>query len=277
MSLAFARFRRQIAASTGIAFGADKRYLVESRLAPIMRAHGLSGLAELADAFERGDNPALIREATDAVTTNETMFFRDRTPFENFRTQVLPSLILSRAKERRLRFWCAACSTGQEAYSLAMTLDQEATTLRGWSLEILATDLSTAALETARSGAYSQFEVQRGLSTNMLLRYFHRKDDSWRINEHMRARVGFRTFNLLSDYTELGVFDVIFCRNVLMYFEPETKRSVLARLAGALNEGGYLFLGATESASEACAYFSQTTPDGVWRGGRHAPLQLRLA
>jgi chemotaxis protein methyltransferase CheR len=277
VSLAFARFRRQIAASTGIAFGADKQYLVESRLAPVMRAHGLSDLVELADAFERGDNQALVREAIDAMTTNETMFFRDRTPFENFRIQVLPSLMLSKAKERRLRFWCAACSTGQEAYSLAMALDQESTALRGWSLEILATDLSTAALDTARSGAYSQFEVQRGLSTSMLLRYFHRENDSWRVNEHMRARVGFRAFNLLSDYSELGAFDVVFCRNVLMYFEPETKRSVLARLADALNHDGYLFLGATESASEANACFSQVTPDGVWRVRRRAPPQLRLA
>ncbi|KAF2990332.1 protein-glutamate O-methyltransferase CheR [Methylocystis sp. MJC1] len=277
MSLAFARFRRQIALATGIAFGADKQYLVESRLAPVMRAHGLADFADLVDAFERGDNDPLMRDVIDALTTNETFFYRDRTPFENFRTQLLPSLLVSRAKERRLRFWCAACSTGQEAYSLAMLLENEAAALRGWRLDILATDLSTRAVETARNGRYSQFEVQRGLSTNLLLRHFHRAGASWRVNEHLRARIDFRDFSLLSDYAALGAFDVIFCRNVLMYFEPETKRAVLARLAGALNESGYLFLGASETAAEANAFFSQTTPDGIWQTRRRAQPQLRLA
>lgn len=277
MTLAFARFRRQIALATGIAFGADKRYLVESRLTPVMRAHGLAGFADLADAFERGDNDPLMREVIDALTTNETFFFRDRTPFDAFRTQILPSLLVSRAQGRRLRVWCAACSTGQEAYSLAMLLENEAATLRGWSLDILATDLSTRAVETARNGRYSQFEVQRGLSTNLLLRHFHRDGASWRVNEHLRACIAFREFNLLSDYAALGGFDVIFCRNVLMYFEPDTKRAVLARLAGALNEGGYLFLGASETAAEAAAFFAQTTPDGVWQTRRRAQPQLRLA
>ncbi len=277
MNFVFARFRRQLAALTGIALDADKQYLAESRLSPVMRAHGLADFAELVDAFERHDNSTLMRDMIDAMTTNETLFFRDRTPFENFRANVLPDLVVSRANERRLRFWCAACSTGQEAYSLAMTLDQDARALRGWTLEVLATDLSTAAIEAAREGSYSQFEVQRGLSTSQLLRYFHREDESWRVNEHLRARIDFRDFNLLSDYTELGTFDVIFCRNVLMYFEPEMKRAVLARLSQALNEGGYLFLGAAESTTEANAFFTQVTPDGVWRVRRRTAPQLRLA
>ncbi|WP_424361578.1 CheR family methyltransferase [Methylocystis parvus] len=277
MNFIFARFRRQLAALTGIALDADKLYLAESRLAPVMRAHGLADLAELVDAFERQENSTLVRDAIDAMTTNETLFFRDRTPFENFRKQILPDLIASRANERRLRFWCAACSTGQEAYSLAMTLDQDAVALRGWTLEVLATDLSTAAVEAARSGSYSQFEVQRGLSTSQLLRYFHREDESWRVNEHLRARIDFRDFNLLSDYTELGTFDVIFCRNVLMYFEPEMKRAVLARLSQALNDSGYLFLGAAEPTNEANAHFTQVTQDGVWRARRRTAPQLRLA
>jgi chemotaxis protein methyltransferase CheR len=277
VKLAFARFRRQLAALTGIALDSDKRYLVESRLSPIIRAHGLADLVELADAFDRRDNLSLVRDAIDAMTTNETLFFRDRTPFEHLRTQILPALMQARANERRLRFWCAACSTGQEAYSLAMLLDQEATALRGWSLEILASDLSTRAVEAARDGGYSQFEVQRGLSTSLLLRYFHREGESWRINEHLRARIDFRDFNLLRDYAALGTFDVILCRNVLMYFDPETKRVVLPRLARSLGDGGFLFLGASETASEANAYFSQATPDGIWRVRRRAPPQLRLA
>lgn len=276
-SLIFARFRRQLAALTGIVLDADKQSLAESRLTPAMRAHGVVDFASLVDAFERRENSALMRDVIDAMTTNETSFFRDRTPFETFREHVLPNLIASRANERRLRFWCAACSTGQEAYSLAMTLDEEARALRGWSLETLATDLSTAAIETAREGGYSQFEAQRGLSTGRLLRYFHREGESWRVNEHLRARIDFRDFNLLSDYAGLGAFDAIFCRNALIYFEPETRRAVLARLSRALNEGGYLFLGASESTSACNAFFTPVSPDGVWRVRRRGAPRLRLA
>lgn len=276
MNLFFARFRRQLAALTGIALDADKQYLAESRLAPVMRAYGLGDFKELADALENRDNTALVREVIDAMTTNETLFFRDRTPFEAFRARVLPDLLEARAQERRLRFWCAACSTGQEPYSLAMTLDQDVRLLRGWSLEILATDLSSSAVESAKNGSYSQFEVQRGLSTGQLLRYFHRQEETWRVNEHLRARINFRDFNLLEDFSNLGAFDVIFCRNVLMYFDPEVRRGVLARLNQALNDGGYLFLGASESVTEANALFTQVTPDGLWRPRRRAP-NLRLA
>lgn len=277
MTLVYARFRRQLEALTGIALRVDQQYLAESRLSPVMRAHGLSHLSELVDAFERRDNPSLMQDVIDAMTTNETLFFRDRTPFENFRSHILPNLMALRAGGRRLRFWCAACSTGQEAYSLAMTLDQEARALRGWSLEILATDLSTAAVEAARDGRYSQFEVQRGLPTSHLLRYFHRDEESWRVNDHLRARIEFRGFNLLSDYGPLGAFDVIFCRNVLMYFDPETKRSVLARLNRALTPGGYLMLGASEGASEAGGAFTPVTADGVWQARQGVQPHLMLA
>ncbi|PPD43115.1 MAG: chemotaxis protein CheR [Methylocystis sp.] len=277
MNLVFARFRRRLAALTGIALDADRQYLAESRLAPVMRAHGYDSFAHLVEAFEGHGNPLFQRDVIDAMTTNETLFFRDRTPFETFRSKVLPDLIAARAHERRLRFWCAACSTGQEAYSLAMTLDQDATALRGWSLEILATDLSTAAIDAARNGSYSQFEVQRGLSTSQLLRYFHRREEAWRVNEHLRARIDFRDFNLLSDYSELGAFDVIFCRNVLMYFDSENKQAVLGRLSNALSDGGYLYLGAAEATSEPNAYFTKVSEDGLWRTRRRASPQLRLA
>ncbi len=277
MSLGFARFRRQLSAITGIALDADKEFLVERRLAPVMRAHGLKDLKDLAEAMERRENFALMREAIDAMTANETLFFRDRTPFEALRERILPDLMAANALSRRLRFWCAACSTGQEAYSLAMTLDQEARALRGWTIEILATDLSATAIETAREGRYSQFEVQRGLSTSQLLRYFHREDESWRINEHLRAPIVFRDFNLLDNFGGLGKFDAILCRNALMYFEPAAKRDVLARLDTALNDGGYLLLGAAECAGEAGALFAQASADGIWRTHRRAPPQLRFA
>ncbi|MCX7899238.1 MAG: protein-glutamate O-methyltransferase CheR [Methylocystis sp.] len=272
----FARFRRQLAALTGISLADDQLYLAESRLAPILRAHGLSGFRELADAMERRHNSALVRETIDAMTTNETLFFRDRTPFDTLRERVLPELMAARTLERRLRFWCAACATGQEAYSLAMTLDQDAKKLRGWSIEILATDLSAQAIEAAKAGVYSQFEVQRGLSTGQLLRYFHREDETWRVNEHLRARILFRDFNLLADFSHLGAFDVILCRNVLMYFDPEVKKKTLARLNDSLNDGGFLMLGASESAGEGDSLFTQVSSDGIWRTRRHSP-QLRLA
>lgn len=273
MSSTFARFRRALESRTGIALGADQQYLAESRLAPVMRVSGLPNFTPLVDAFERREDPLLGQMVIDAMTTNETLFFRDRTPFETLRGHVLQDLKARRAAARRLRFWCAACSTGQEAYSVAMTLDQEARSLRGWSLDILATDLSTSAIETARAGTYSQFEVQRGLPTGYLLRYFHRKEESWRVNEHIRARIAFQDFNLLADFEPLGRFDVIFCRNVLMYFDPATRRVILARLEKALEPGGYLFLGASEGVGEAGELFTPVSGDGVWQARDEGALQ----
>jgi chemotaxis protein methyltransferase CheR len=277
MSFVFARFRRELAALTGIALGADKQYLAESRLAPVMRAHDIADMPELLRRLERRDGEALIRETIDAMTTNETSFFRDRAPFDAFRERILPELLAARARERRLRIWCAACSTGQEAYSLAMTLDQAAGALRGWSVDILATDLSRSAIEAARKGSYSQFEVQRGLPTGQLLRYFHRDDEHWRVNEHLRARIIFREFNLLSDFGELGKFDAVFCRNALLYFEPEAKQDVLSRLSRSLASDGYLFLGSAESVGEAGGVFAPAGGDGVFRRRVRARPQLRLA
>jgi hypothetical protein len=187
-SYVFARFRRQWAALTGADIGADKRRVVERRLGPVMRAHDVSDLFELTLLIERNGNEALIEEAIDAMTASETSFFRDRAPFEAFRARILPELMAARGRERRLRIWCAAVSTGREAYSLAMMLDEAARELRGWSLEILGTDISGAAIETARKGIYTHFEVQQGLSTTHLLRYFHREEENWRVNEHLRAR-----------------------------------------------------------------------------------------
>jgi chemotaxis protein methyltransferase CheR len=276
-NVAFDRFRRQLAALTGIEVAADRQYLVEARLAPIMRARDIGDFPELLRRFERRESEALVREIIEAMTTSETSFFRDRAPFDVFRDQTLPELMATRATARRLRIWCAACSSGQEAYSLAMTLDQSANALRGWSVELLATDISQTAIDAARAGAYSQFEVQRGLSTTQLLRYFQRQGDGWRVNEHIRARIVFQEFNLLSNLDGLGKFDAIFCRNVLLYFDPETRRDVLARLSRALADDGCLFLGASELAGERHPAFAAPGSDGVLRlRGRPRP-QLRLA
>ena len=276
MNVAFARFRRQLAALTGIVLGPDQQYLAESRLAPVMRVHGVADLAELTWMIERRENDALVREAMDAMTTNETSFFRDHAPFDEFRERILPELIAARARERRLRIWCAACSTGQEAYSIAMTLDHAARALRGWNVEILATDLSYSTIVAARKGVYSQFEIQRGLSTSRMLRYFHRHEEHWRVNEHLRASIGFREFNLLDDFDGLGKFDVVFCRNALLYFEPEAKLDVLSRLAKSIADDGYLFLGSAESAGEAGGVFA-SGGGGVFRQRVRVRPQLRLA
>ena len=233
--------------TSGLVLDADKRYLVESRVTPVMRRAGMSQLGELVRVLEHGKMPALAQEVVQAMTINETYFFRDRTPFDILREQLLPELIASRATQKRIRVWCAASSTGQEAYSISMILDEFGARLGGWRVEIVATDLSEAALDKAKKATYSQFEVQRGLSTAQLLRYFDQIGDMWTLKQTIRSRVEYRHFNLLSDYTALGSFDFIFCRNVLIYFEPERKADVLNRMTRVLAPDGVLALGASES------------------------------
>jgi len=183
----------------------------------------------------------------EAMTTNESFFFRDKIPFDHFREFMLPSLLKSRAAQHRLRIWCAAASTGQEPYSLAMILKEMASLVAGWRVEIVATDLANEVLEKARAGLYSQFEVQRGLPIQMLMKYFTQSGDTWQISPEIRAMVQFRPLNLLADFAHLGTFDVVFCRNVLIYFDQPTKIDVLERLARITEQDGYLVLGAAET------------------------------
>ena len=212
-----------------------------------MRRAGLTQLDDLVRALEQGKMPALAQEVVQAMTINETYFFRDRTPFENLRETILPEMIARRTGQKRLRIWCAASSTGQEPYSLSMILDEFGARLAGWRVEIVATDLSESALAKAKKAVYSQFEVQRGLSTAQLLRYFDQIGDLWQLKEMIRSRVDYRHFNLLSDYSALGSFDLIFCRNVLIYFDPDRKTDVLNRMTRLLSHDGLLALGASES------------------------------
>ena len=233
--------------ASGLVLDADKRYLVESRVTPVMRRAGLSELGELVRVLEQGKMPSLAQEVVQAMTINETYFFRDRVPFDILRELILPEIIAGRTAQKRLRIWCAASSTGQEAYSISMILDEFGARLAGWRVEIVATDLSEAALAKAKKAVYSQFEVQRGLSTAQLLRYFDQIGDMWQLKETIRSRVDFRHFNLLGDYGPLGNFDLIFCRNVLIYFEPDRKADVLNRMTRLLASDGMLALGASES------------------------------
>ncbi|MGH7036039.1 MAG: CheR family methyltransferase [Stellaceae bacterium] len=181
------------------------------------------------------------------MTTNETFFFRDAGTFDTFRKAVLPNLVAARAQAKTLRIWFAACSSGQEPYSVAMILEEERALLAGWSVELIGTDLSTEMVERSRGALYSHFEAQRGLPIQMLAKYFDKEDQGWRVKAPLRERVKFRTLNLLENFAALGTFDVIFCRNVLIYFELATKRDILDRMSRQMSETGILFLGGAET------------------------------
>ncbi|THD72166.1 MAG: protein-glutamate O-methyltransferase CheR [Bradyrhizobium sp.] len=238
--------RKLLQERSGLDLSSDKQYLVESRLIPLARRVGLSGITELVTKIKAGSE-ALTSEMVEAMTTNETFFFRDKVPFDHLRETILPSLLKARASRRSLRIWSAASSTGQEPYSIAMCLKEIAPALAGWRVEILATDLSHGVLEKARTGIFSQFEVQRGLPIQMLVKHFTQVGELWQLNADIRAMVQHRHLNLMQDFSHLGTFDAIFCRNVLIYFDPETKAAIFDRLARAIEPDGMLVLGAAES------------------------------
>ena len=238
--------RKLLKERSGLDLSADKQYLVESRLVPLARRVGLAGIPEVVQKMRSGAE-VLITEVVEAMTTNETFFFRDKIPFDHLRETVLPALLQSRASRRSLRIWSAASSTGQEPYSIAMCLKESAQALSGWRIEIVATDLSQEVLEKSKAGIYSQFEVQRGLPIQMLVKHFTQMGELWQLNADIRGMVQHRQLNLLQDFSHLGRFDVIFCRNVLIYFDQETKAGIFERLSRVLEPDGMLMLGAAES------------------------------
>ena len=238
--------RKVLKDRSGLDLSADKQYLVESRLLPLARRSGLSGIPELVQKIKAGAEQ-LTTQVVEAMTTNETFFYRDKIPFDHLRDYVLPGLIRARANRRSLRIWSAACSTGQEPYSIAMCLREFGAALSGWRIEIVATDLSQEVLEKSKAGLYSQFEVQRGLPIQLLVKYFTQLGELWQLSADIRGMVQHRQLNLLQDFSHRGKFDVIFCRNVLIYFDQETKASIFERLAKMLEPDGTLMLGAAES------------------------------
>ncbi|WP_024520426.1 protein-glutamate O-methyltransferase CheR [Bradyrhizobium sp. Tv2a-2] len=238
--------RRLLKERSGLDLSADKQYLVESRLAPLTRRAGLAGIPELVVKM-KGGAEALIKDVVEAMTTNETFFFRDKVPFDHLSGTVLPALLSARASRRHLRIWSAASSTGQEPYSIAMCLKEKAVELAGWRIEIVATDLSQQVLEKSKAGIYSQFEVQRGLPIQLLVKHFKQIGELWQINPDIRSMVQYRQLNLLQDFSHLGRFDVVFCRNVLIYFDQETKVSIFERIAKMMEPDGMLMLGAAET------------------------------
>jgi chemotaxis protein methyltransferase CheR len=234
-------------AGSGLMIGPEKTYLLETRLAPILRQHGLCDLDGLADCLRGGGETALARRVIEAMTTNESFFFRDERPFTHFRFHALPRLLVRRPAGARLRIWSAAASSGQEAYSLAMILAECRAQTAGRVMEILGTDLSREQLRRAQAGLYTQFEVQRGLPVQMLVRYFRKEGTHWRIAQALRDAVQFREWNLITDLQPLGQFDVVFCRNVLIYFDQPTKSRVLEAIGRQMATDGLLYLGGAES------------------------------
>lgn len=232
---------------SGLLLTPDKTYLLESRLLPVTRKWNLKSLDDLAQAIRAKRDEVMLSDITEAMTTNESFFFRDQKPFTCFQKVLLPQLLLSRASKKHIRIWSAASSSGQEAYSLAMICAEEAAKLQGWKIEIIGTDLSKEMVARAKSGIYSQFEVQRGLPITLLVKYFQQNGDKWQIKENIRQMVQFREGNLLQDFGAIGVFDVVFCRNVLIYFEAATKSKVLDAISRVTAPDGHLFLGSAES------------------------------
>ncbi len=232
---------------SGLMLTPDKVYLLESRLTPLARKRGFDTLDTLVQKLKLRTDQSLVKDVTEAMTTNESFFFRDNTPFDLFKNHVLPAMEKARGARKKLRIWCAAASTGQEPYSLAILLKEQGFKFRDWNIEIIGTDICTQVLEKAKAGQYSQFEVQRGLPIQLLIKYFNQEGDVWQLSDDIRNMVKFRPFNLLDNLAGMGTFDVIYCRNVLIYFDQKTKGQVLDRMSKVLANDGTLFLGAAET------------------------------
>jgi len=243
----FDYLRKLLRERSGLVLAAEKQYLAESRLLPVARRNGMDTIDELVDRLKGRAPVALTAQVVEAMTTNETFFFRDKLPFDHFRDTIMPALIAARAREKRIRIWCTAASTGQEPYSLAMLLKGMGAAISGYRIDIVATDLSSEILEKAKAGIYTQFEVQRGLAVQLLVKYFDQVGETWQLAPELRSMVQFRPINLLNDFSVLGTFDVVFCRNVLIYFDQDTKTAVLDRIARQMPDDGYLVLGAAET------------------------------
>ncbi len=234
-------------ARTGQQLTMSRRWRIETALSALMRERGIGTLDELITILVMGKEPNLSQQVVEALLNNETYFFRDRAPFDLLQRYALPELAQRREKSKRLRIWSAGCSTGQEVYSLAMLFAEEPQKWLGWTIDILGTDVSTSCIDRARHGIYSQFEVQRGLGINQTIKWFEECPDGWRAVEPLRKPVRFQVHNLLEPAPHPGGFDIVLCRNVLLYLNPEKKTLAFERIAGALAEDGWLMLGAGET------------------------------
>ena len=232
---------------SGVIVDVDKIYLIESRLSPVARREGFPGVSGLIREIAERRDEKLIWSMVEAMASTETLFFRDRTPFDQLRNDILP--VLARSRQDPIRMWSVGCATGQEPYSLAMLIDEERGSHAGLKVDIFATDLSERCLEKAHSGLYTQFEVQRGLPSRLLIKYFEKVDDAWVLSPRIRQMVRWRRMNILGDLRAGGQYDVIFCRNVLSAFDESTRKTVLEQLAQTLTDDGFLMLGLNEAVS----------------------------
>lgn len=258
-TLDFDYVRDLVRTRSAIVIGGEKSYLVESRLQPLARKEGFSSIDELVAKLRLNRFDQLNHKVVEALTTNETLFFRDQQPFEALRKVILPELIAKRSSERKLKIWCAACSTGQEPYSIAITLKEHFPQLATWDVNILATDISNQVLERARSGAFNHTEINRGLPAPYILKYFDRQGMTWQLKEPVRQMIEFRPLNLIEAWPSLPAMDIVFVRNVLIYFDVETKKEILRKVRRLLNKDGFLFLGGTENTFNLDDSFVRTT------------------
>ncbi len=239
--------RQFLKSRSGLVLSNEKQYLIESRLLPVARKAGLQSIAALVAKLKEPRETVLAEAVVEAMTTSESFFYRDKTPFEHFTQMMMPEMLKARASQKKIRIWCAAASTGQEPYTLAMCLKEMERQLLGWRIEILGTDISNEVLDRAKAGTYTQFEVQRGLPIQLLLKYFTQQGESWTIAPELRSMVQWRKFNLLDSFASFGQFDIVFCRNVLIYFDQATKVDILGRISKIMATDGYLVLGAAET------------------------------
>lgn len=253
-----AAFRRLVLERSGLILSAEKDYLLKSRLEPIARAEAFADVAAMLRQVRLAPNARLAQRCIDGMATHESFFFRDATPFDQLRETILPQLHAARAQTKALRIWSAACSSGQEPYSLAMLLMEERARFADWKIEILATDFSQPILERARTALYSEFEVRRGLSDQRQARWLVREGEMFRIAPEVRSMIQFRHHNLLDGMATLGRFDLILCRNVLIYFDPATKAKTLEGIAACLNPEASLILGSAETVVGLAGAFEPT-------------------
>ncbi len=253
----FEYLSRWLRERSGLTLNAGKEYLITSRLLPLAQSEGLADISALVVELRRSSSTVLATAVVEAMTTNESLFFRDKKPFDDLKDTLIPEIIEARRTQRRIRVWCAACSTGQEPYSLLMLLAENFPQLQNWQIDVIATDLDTKALERAKSGLYSQMEVQRGLPIQLLLKYFRQVENNWQIADSLRQQVTWKWWNLLDSFAGLGQFDLILCRNVLIYFDEDLKRDIFQKLARCLRDNGPLILGSAETVIGLSSQFSR--------------------
>ena len=244
----------------GIYWDASKAYLIESRLAQLVRKTSCANYVDLVRKVRASAIPGIKDEVINAVTTNETLWFRDTSPFEALRHKIIPQVIDAKAKSlnpRRLRVWSAASSTGQEAYSIAMAFADIVPDFKAWDFKILGTDISPAAVATANRGVYNKLEISRGLDVAYRDKYFVDQGDHWMVRDHIRAMCSFQTRNLHEPFTGLGPFDIVFCRNVAIYFTGDDRKTLFEKIASTMTPEGWLFVGSSESLSDLGARFTQ--------------------